>query len=168
MKAKRVWHMQRTNVPVEDENVAELLWVQDFDVLVSRVFIKHDFIDIILYEPAISCWPVPVHLSASLQCRKPEINQQTNKHIQAIYLQPLRHVDRLDICSRGAEYRKIHHLNTSTEDNWVINRSTSSIWELAMIADSCPFSTPTNSKSLMTHLWTSVLDWHIWRPSTFL
>lgn len=73
--------MQRTNVPVEDEDIAELVRVQDFDVLVSRVFIKHNFIDVVLYEPAISCRPVPVQLSSSLQCRKPDI-----KRTQFIYI----------------------------------------------------------------------------------
>lgn len=127
---RRVWHMQRTNVPVEDENVAELLRVQDFDVLVSRVFIKHYFIDIILYEPAISCRPVPVQLSPSLQCREPEI-KSTHTHVHTFYLHLLCHVVRGDTNSRGAEYRKIHHptVKTSNEEYKVIHTSTSSIYE---------------------------------------
>lgn len=95
--AKTLWHAQPTNVPVEDEDIAKLLRVQDFDVLVSRVFIKDDFIDIIFYEPAISCRPVLVHLSPSLQRREPGIKTHTrteiSTHLYSLVIQDINSID---------------------------------------------------------------------------
>lgn len=97
--------MERTNVSVEDEDIAKLSRVQDFDVLVSRVFIKHNFIDIVLYEPTISRRPVPVHLSPSLQCREPDIKTHTHNNL-FISTQQSSNTGHI---YGGAEYWKMHN-----------------------------------------------------------
>lgn len=84
MQMNEMWPCKLTDIPIEDEHIAKLPRVQDFDVLIGRILLVHNFIDVVLHQSAISCGPVSVHITASNQRWQPD---QTRLYSLIFYLE---------------------------------------------------------------------------------